>query len=251
MNKLAAEAKDFCQLFLQSFKPSSSKAGSLKDVGIAPTIASFQTVSDELLQAKGILLGVQNVHWEESGAHTGELSPPMVRDLGAEFAIVGHSERRQFYGETDESVAKRAQAAVGASMLAVVCVGESQKQYEAGETKIVVSKQLEAACRYLKSPKNLVIAYEPIWAIGTGLASTPENAEGVHTFIREKLAEIFDAESTKETKILYGGSTKPGNVAELMARPNIDGALVGGASLEAKSFLELIEAGRGALAGKS
>jgi len=243
MNKGLAEAREFAAEFSKVFK-----SASVPDAGIAPVLSCLPQLQESLGQQKGLLLGSQNVHWEESGAHTGEISVPMLKELGAEFAIVGHSERREFYGETDQAVAKRTSAALAGGLTAIVCVGETQSQFEAKQTEQVVSKQLKASLAGVSTEDNskLVIAYEPVWAIGTGLAATPEIAQNVHQLIRSELEGLIGKDGAVEMRILYGGSTKPGNIAELMAKPDVNGALVGGASLEAESFNSLIEAGRAA-----
>ncbi len=243
MNKGLAEAREFSSEFTALFKSTGQV-----DAGIAPVLSSFQTLKESLGELDGLMLGGQNVHWEVNGAHTGEISVGMLAELGAKFAIIGHSERREFYGETDEAVAKRTAAALAGGLTAIVCVGETQQQFEAKETEKVVRDQLKGSLAKVevKDPSSLVIAYEPVWAIGTGLAATPEIAQNVHQLIREELAGIIGKDSAAKTRILYGGSTKPENIAELMEKPDVNGALVGGASLKAESFNSLIEAGRAA-----
>lgn len=236
MNKVLAEAQDFCEHFKASFK-----AREFKDVGIAPPITALQSVSEALLHTRGVMVGVQNVHWQQSGAHTGEVSVPMVRELSAEFAIIGHSERRQLYGESNENVSQRAQAALSSGLKVIVCIGETEAEYQAQQTEAVCQTQLEESLGGISDAKNLFIAYEPIWAIGTGLAATPEIASGVHEKIRRILEQRFPQ---TPVPILYGGSVKPDNISELLAADNIDGALIGGASLDPESFLKIIELGR-------
>ncbi len=242
MNLTASETKEFCREFLANFS-----AKSPADVGIAPPLTSLSALSEALGSDSGVLVGAQNVHWLESGAHTGEVSAKMLCESGVQFVIVGHSERRQFYGETNAGVAKRAKAAIDVGLTTIVCVGESEEEFKAEQTSEVVTEQLREGLTLIESSdvSKLVIAYEPVWAIGTGLTASPEIAEGVHKFIREGLVSKFGA-AGKEIAILYGGSTKPDNIAELMSRPNVNGALVGGASLKPDSFNELIEAGRAA-----
>ncbi|HUQ21507.1 MAG TPA: triose-phosphate isomerase [Gaiellaceae bacterium] len=174
----------------------------------------------------------QNVHWEPTGAYTGEVSPGMLLELGVAGALVGHSERRQLFGETDETVARRARAALGAGLGVIACVGETFEQRESGDTELVLKIQVEAIAFAAGEHENLVIAYEPVWAIGTGRTATPELAEEAHSFIKALL----------DRPVLYGGSVKPENAAELLSQPSIDGALVGGASLEPDSFAAICRA---------
>jgi triosephosphate isomerase len=180
----------------------------------------------------GRTIYAQNVHWEPSGAYTGEVSPEMLRELGVEGALVGHSERRQLFGETDEMVARRARAALEAGLGVIACVGETLEQRESGDTELVLKIQVEAIAFAAGDHERLVIAYEPVWAIGTGRTATPELAEEAHRFIKDLL----------DRPVLYGGSVKPENAAELLSQPSIDGALVGGASLEPDSFSAICRA---------
>src|SRR6266536_3220246 len=174
----------------------------------------------------------QNVHWADEGAFTGEISAPMLRELGVAGAIVGHSERRQYFGETDETVARRAAAALEHGLRVIACVGESAEERESGQTELVLRLQVEAIAAAAGAHDDLVLAYEPVWAIGTGKTATPEQAQDAHAFIKEIL----------DVPVLYGGSVKPDNAAEMLARPGIDGALVGGASLEVESFTAICQA---------
>jgi triosephosphate isomerase len=177
----------------------------------------------------GLTTYAQNVHWADEGAFTGEISPPMLLALGVQGAIVGHSERRQLFGETDEGVAKRTQAALAHGLTVIACVGETEQQREAGETEDVLRRQVSV----LEQHERLVVAYEPVWAIGTGKTATPAMAEDAHAFIKSLL----------DVPVLYGGSVKPDNAAELLAQPSVDGALVGGASLDIESFVALCRTG--------
>ena len=181
----------------------------------------------------GLTTFAQNVHWEEEGAFTGEISAPMLTALGIQGAIVGHSERRQYFGETDLGVARRAHAALQAGLQVIACVGETAEQRDAGDTEVVLRIQVEAVRDLCGTHDGLVIAYEPVWAIGTGKTATPELAEQAHAFIKSLL----------DVPVLYGGSVKPDNAAELLARPSVDGALVGGASLDIDSFVSLCRTG--------
>jgi triosephosphate isomerase len=189
-----------------------------------------------------VMLGAQNVYWEDQGAFTGEVSAPMVRSSGARFALIGHSERRQFFGETDETVNRRLAACLKAGLIAIVCVGETLDEREAGRTMDVIANQLSAGLKGVPTSQtaHLVIAYEPVWAIGTGKTATPDMAQEVHAFIRKQLGAIFGKDSAGAMRILYGGSVKPDNIDTLMAQSDIDGALVGGASLDVASFERII-----------
>jgi triosephosphate isomerase len=191
------------------------------DVAVCPPFTSL-AVAVQILAGTDIAVAAQNVHWESEGAFTGEVSAPMLRELGVYGAIVGHSERRQFFGETDEGVGRRARGALEAGLSVIACVGETEAEREAGETEDVLRRQLSV----LEAEDNLVVAYEPVWAIGTGKTATPEIAQEAHSFIKGLL----------DVPVLYGGSVKPDNAAELLAQPDVDGALVGGASLDVESF---------------
>ncbi len=192
-----------------------------------------------LLAGSSIGLGAQNVHWEESGAFTGEIAPPMLVELGVEWVIVGHSERRRLFGETDETAARRAAAAQAAGLTVIFCVGETLEEREAGSTFTVLERQ--TAVLGGLDPDRLVLAYEPVWAIGTGRTASPAQAQEAHAFLRDRLRGAF-GEVAEGIRILYGGSVKPGNAAELFASPDVDGGLVGGASLDAASFSAIIRA---------
>jgi triosephosphate isomerase len=198
------------------------------DVAVCPPFTSL-AVAVQVLAGTDIAVAAQNVHWDAEGAFTGEVSAPMLRELGVYGAIVGHSERRQFFGETDEHVAKRARAALDAGLSVIACVGETEAEREAGETEAVLRRQVSV----LEAEDNLVVAYEPVWAIGTGKSATPEIAQEAHAFIKG----LIDA------PVLYGGSVKPDNAAELLAQADVDGALVGGASLDVESFAAICLAG--------
>jgi triosephosphate isomerase len=197
------------------------------DVVVCPPYVSL-AVAVQLLAGTEIAVAAQNVHWEHEGAYTGEVSAAMLREVGAYGAIVGHSERRQYFGETDETVGKRAHAALQAGLFVIACVGETEEEREHGQTEHVLQRQLSV----LEPDDNLVVAYEPVWAIGTGKTATPELAQGAHSFIKSLL----------DAPVLYGGSVKPDNAAELLAQPDVDGALVGGASLELESFTAICHA---------
>jgi triosephosphate isomerase len=194
------------------------------DVAVCPPFTSL-AVAVQILAGTDIAVAAQNVHWELEGAFTGEVSAPMLRELGVYGAIVGHSERRQLFGETDEGVGRRARGALEAGLSVIACVGETEAEREAGETEDVLRRQLSV----LEAEDNLVVAYEPVWAIGTGKTATPEIAQEAHSFIKGLL----------DVRVLYGGSVKPDNAAELLAQPDVDGALVGGASLDVESFASI------------
>ena len=197
------------------------------DVVVCPPFVSL-AVAVQLLAGTEIAVAAQNVHWEEKGAYTGEVSAHMLRELGVYGTLVGHSERRQYFGETDETVGKRVHAALEGGLFVIACVGETEQEREEGETENVLRRQLSV----LEPDDNLVLAYEPVWAIGTGKAATPDHAQEAHAFIKSQL----------EVPVLYGGSVKPDNAAELLAQPDVDGALVGGASLELESFTAICRA---------
>src|ERR687883_471201 len=195
------------------------------DVVVCPPYVSLAATMQTLADTE-IAVAAQNVHWADEGAFTGEVSAPMLRELGVYGAIVGHSERRQYFGETDETVARRALAALEAGLGVIACVGESEEERESGQTELVLRLQVEAIADAVGEHDGLVIAYEPVWAIGTGKTATPELAREAHAFVKGLL----------DVPVLYGGSVKPDNAAELLAQPDVDGALVGGASLEVDSF---------------
>jgi triosephosphate isomerase len=196
----------------------------------------------EAVANSAVTVGSQDLYWEKSGAFTGEVSAAMIADTGCRFAIVGHSERRQFFGETDYTVAKKAAAASAAGLTPIVCVGESLQQRDAGTTMQVVETQVRHGLVELSAEalETLVIAYEPVWAIGTGRTATPAQAQEVHAHIRAVVREVAPQGIADRVRILYGGSVKPGNIDELMACPDVDGALVGGASLAAEDFLRIV-----------
>ena len=213
------------------------------EVVIAPTFVCLAPVA-ATLEGSNVRLSAQNVFWEDQGAFTGEISAPMLRDVGCQHVIIGHSERRQYFGETDETVAQRVRAALDHGLLPIICIGERLEQREAGQTLDVIKRQLDGALATSKDDEisRLVIAYEPIWAIGTGRTASPEQAHEVHAFIRQRLIDRYDATTADAVRIQYGGSVKPGNAAELLSQADIDGALVGGASLDPDSFAAIVRA---------
>ena len=203
----------------------------------------YLILASEILDGSSIHVGAQNMHWESEGAYTGEVSPRMLKDVGCEFVIIGHSERRKLFGETDEIVHRKIQAALRQELHPIVCVGETLEEREEGKTTQIVESQIRGAFTgfTVEEFKKITIAYEPIWAIGTGRTATPEQAEEVHRLIRVWIADRFGREVAEEVRIQYGGSVKPENAAALLAQDNIDGALVGGASLKAESFAAIVK----------
>jgi triosephosphate isomerase len=213
----------------------------LRDVLVAPPFTALTAVA-EALRGSSVLLGAQNMHWEKEGAFTGEVSPLMLRDAGCSHVILGHSERRHVFGETDEDVSRKTRAALDNGLTPIVCIGELLAERESNRTLEVVERQLEHGLR-LVTPDELarsVVAYEPVWAIGTGRTATPQQAQDVHAFVRKRMARSHGDAVAAAVRILYGGSVKPENIAELMAESDIDGALVGGACLKADSFLKIV-----------
>jgi triosephosphate isomerase len=238
--KLNAGGADGCDLALAVARYAADHEET--EVVVAPPFTAIAAVANELYNKKSdVAVAGQDVYWEDSGAFTGEVSASMLRIAGASWAIIGHSERRQLFGETDESVVKKVAAANAGGLKCIVCVGETLDQREAGQTLEVITRQVSAVVRELvKSGGDGVIAYEPVWAIGTGKVASPEDAQEVHAAIRKLLSET-DVELAEQTRILYGGSVKANNAEGLLAQPDIDGALVGGASLEADGFGKIIE----------
>jgi len=216
------------------------------EVVIAPVFTALKTVADRL-EGSNIKVAAQNCSTEaQHGAHTGEIAADMLRDAGATHVIIGHSERRQLYCETDTFVNHKTQSAQAAGLTVIMCVGETLAQREAGDAQNVVKGQLEGGLRGLTASDlaRIIIAYEPVWAIGTGHTATPEQAQEMHAFIRRVFAERASAEQAEALRILYGGSVKPDNIAGLMKQPDVDGALVGGASLDAETFAQLVNYNR-------
>jgi triosephosphate isomerase len=214
-----------------------------REVMIAPPATALFPVAGAV-KGTGLILAGQNVAWEEKGAFTGEISPAMLRDCGCAMAIVGHSERRHIFGEDDAMINRRLKGALAHGLTPVLCVGETLEEREAGRTAEVIEGQLRAglAGARVESGRDIVVAYEPVWAIGTGRTATSGQAQEVHERIRALLGQMFEKGIAAEMRILYGGSVKPGNAAELVSQPDIDGALVGGASLDAESFAGIINA---------
>ena len=213
-----------------------------REVVIAPPFTSLYPVSKEIEGSK-IKLSAQNLFWKDNGAYTGEISAAMLKDVGCEYVIIGHSERRQFFGETDDSVNQKIKTSLKHNLNPIVCAGETLEEREGGKTFDVIKRQMVKGFAGLSFSeiKNVVIAYEPVWAIGTGKTATPEQANDVHHFIRNLLKELFNTEISDNLSILYGGSVKPDNIKGLMTQSEIDGALVGGASLKGSDFLKLVK----------
>lgn len=241
MNMTQGEAARFVDSFLVD-------VGEINDVEVViiPPFTAIPKVTEALGKAHHIKVGAQNMYWEKSGAFTGEISAALLRDLFVHYVVLGHSERRTLFGETDEMVNRKVRAAHEAKLRPIVCIGETLEQRDGGNVEKVLSTQLRGSLAGLK-PKELqetVIAYEPVWAIGTGRNATPQQAQEAHAFIRRTLREMADETTADRIRIQYGGSVKPENARELMAQPDIDGALVGGASLDARSFAQIVKAAR-------
>jgi triosephosphate isomerase len=234
----AAEA----EALVKGLKPLTAGADSV-DVAVAPPFVYLHKVI-YTVKDSGILVGAQNCYFESSGAFTGEIAPEMLKDVGCDFVILGHSERRHVLGETDEMIHLKVKKALDADLNVILCVGELLKEREAGKTESVVERQLASGLKDISANcmAKITIAYEPVWAIGTGKTATPEQAQEVHRFIRGWLGAAYGSDTAEKTRIQYGGSVKPDNAGELMAQPDIDGALVGGASLKVDSFAGIIKA---------
>jgi triosephosphate isomerase len=235
MHKTIAEALDL----VKSLGEQSSELEGVQLV-VIPPFTSLSEVRKEI-EGTPIRLGAQNLFWEEKGAYTGEISPLMLKDAGCQYVVVGHSERRQYFGETDDSVNRKIKAVLAHEMVPIVCIGETIEERKKEETIKKVGTQITEGLKELSEEEisRIIIAYEPIWAIGTGETATPSQAEEVHNFIREKLGESYGKEIASCAIILYGGSVKPANTFELLIEKDINGALVGGASLEADSFIQI------------
>ncbi|MEW6262670.1 MAG: triose-phosphate isomerase [Thermodesulfobacteriota bacterium] len=236
MYKTPAEAEEYIHQ-LKSMLPATPAV----DVAVAP---AFPALAAAVRAAAGsaVAIAAQNVFWEAEGAYTGEVSAHMLKALAVWGVIIGHSERRQYFGETDETVNRRLAAALAQGLAPIVCVGETLEQREAGRTFQVIETQVKGGLKGLSPAQagRLIIAYEPVWAIGTGRTATPEMAQEAHALIRRVLGELFTKELANSIRILYGGSVKPENAADLMAQPDLDGALVGGASLKPEAFIKII-----------
>jgi triosephosphate isomerase len=239
MNMTQGEAARFVDNFLVDIGEINNV-----DVVIIPPFTAIAKVSEALGRAHNVKVGAQNMYWEKTGAFTGEISAPLLRDLFVHYVVLGHSERRTLFGETNEMVNRKLHAAHEAKLRPIVCIGESLEQRDKGNVETILSTQLRSSLAGLK-PKELqetVIAYEPLWAIGTGRNATPAQAQEAHAFVRHTLAEMADKTIADRVRIQYGGSVKPENARELMSQPDIDGALVGGASLDPRSFSQIVKA---------
>ena len=212
------------------------------DIAIAPPFTALAAAVNAAANS-AIAVGAQNLHWERDGAFTGEISAAMVRETGARYVIVGHSERRTLFGDTNETVNKKMHAALTAGLVPIVCIGETLAERDRNETMAVLDRQIKEGLDGVTGEQlaGMVLAYEPVWAIGTGRNATPAQAGEAHFHIRQRLKQWFGLEAAERCRILYGGSVKPDNIAELIAQPDVDGALVGGASLDAKSFFAIIQ----------
>lgn len=237
LNKTIREAIDFVTLLKRGLSDPQSV-----DVVVCPPYTALSDVA-EILTETEIGLGAQDLYWEEKGAFTGEVSGVMIKEAGADFVIIGHSERRQFFHETNDTVNKKTKAALKSNLTPIVCIGETLAERESGKTFQVIETQIKGGFLNFsrEEMKKLIVAYEPVWAIGTGKVATPHEAQDVHAFIRKELAKAFGEETTSGLRILYGGSVKPDNISNLMAEADIDGALIGGASLEANMFSDIVK----------
>ncbi|HCE43005.1 MAG TPA: triose-phosphate isomerase [Lentisphaeria bacterium] len=238
MNKTATEAVQLVSALVKKVEGLSDKI----TMAVCPPFTTLDRISP-LLKGSGVSLGAQNLSDKASGAYTGEISAAMLLDLGVKYVIIGHSERRQYYGETNELVSKKAKFALGAGLLPIVCIGETLQEREAGKMANVITTQFKGSLAGLTADDMLktTIAYEPVWAIGTGKTASPDQAQEVHALIRKLLTDTFGQATADKVIVQYGGSVKADNAKELMAKPDIDGALVGGASLDAEGFASLIK----------
>jgi triosephosphate isomerase len=237
MNKTSVEAGDLVRKIAYAVVDVKDR-----DIVVAPPFTALFALND-IIRGTNIALAAQNMHWEDKGAFTGEISAEMLLDLGCKYVIIGHSERRQYFGETDETVNKKLRQALNKGLLPIVCVGETLNEREAGKANEVIERQITGALKGVTAAEmqKVVIAYEPVWAIGTGKTASPEQANEIHGFIRKKIEIAYGKEVAGAVRIQYGGSVTPENVSSLMAMPDIDGALVGGASLKPESFAALVK----------
>lgn len=236
MNKTAAEAVAFIE----------AVDGACHDKATFGIAAPYLALDASIKAAKNLIVAAENCHFEDKGAFTGEVSVPMLEEIGLKWCIIGHSERRQMFGDTDETVNKKAKRLIQSNITPIICCGETLEQFEAGKTEEVVRSQIRGCLDGLcgKCVAGLVIAYEPIWAIGTGKSATKEIAQNTCAIVRDEIKNMFGQETADQVRIQYGGSVKPENIADYMAEPDIDGALIGGASLKADSFIAIIDAVR-------
>jgi triosephosphate isomerase len=236
MNKITTEARDLASKLLPLISMVTDR-----EVVLGPPFTALQAVG-EAIRGTNVSLSAQNLHWEDKGAFTGEISAEMLLDLGCRYVIIGHSERRQYFGETDQTVNKKVRQAIRKGLLPIMCVGETLAEREQGKLKEVIGRQVTDGLRDVTASevRKIVIAYEPVWAIGTGKTATPEQANEVHALIRSMVHSLYASDIAEGLRIQYGGSVTPENVSQLMAMPDIDGALVGGASLKPESFAALV-----------
>lgn len=241
--KMNTDARSSVELAQGVARGASGLAGDKVSVALIPPFVYLPSVV-KAVSSSGVAVGAQDVYIEPKGAFTGEISPAMLKDVGCTYVLCGHSERRHVIGETDDLVGRKVTAAIGGGLLPILCVGELLEERDAGQTEAVVARHLEAGLAGLSADKMsaVTIAYEPVWAIGTGRTATPQQAQEVHEFIRGWLAEKFDGKLAQEIRVLYGGSAKADNAKELMAQKDVDGLLVGGASLKADEFVRIIQA---------
>ncbi|MFZ4588608.1 MAG: triose-phosphate isomerase [Terrimicrobiaceae bacterium] len=239
MNMTVAETVSYIESFRVHVEPVNNV-----EIVIAPPFTAIAKLSEMLGGSQKIRLGAQNMYFERNGAFTGEVSAAMLRELFVKYVILGHSERRQIFGESDSLVNRKVQTALASGLRAIVCVGETLEERDAGREKEILETQLRGSLAGVSAAQmvDIVIAYEPVWAIGTGRNASPEQAQEAHAHVREVLAELTDAATAAKVRIQYGGSVKPANAASLLGQPDIDGALVGGASLEALGFSEIVKA---------
>lgn len=235
MYKTPSQSVEFVKLLIENIKEYEDR-----EILICPPFTSLFPVG-QIIRNTSISLGAQNVYFEEEGAFTGEISPIMLKDIGVEFVICGHSERRNIFGETDEMINRKIKKVAETEMKPILCIGEKIEERETGKTFEVINYQLEKDLENFEKIENLIIAYEPIWAIGTGKTATPQQAEEVHVYIREFLSKKYNKEIAENLRILYGGSVKPENIDTLMKEKNINGVLVGGASLKVEAFKRIID----------
>lgn len=239
MNMTPSETAAFLDPFLKNFPTATSV-----DIVIAPSFVSLAKASEAITPNPAVALSAQNMSHEASGAFTGETSAAMLKEVGCEYVILGHSERRSLYGEDDLVINKKVHAALASGIKPILCIGESLEERDGGQLEFVLSQQLEGSLAGVSASQmaEVVIAYEPVWAIGTGRTATPEQAQETQAYVRSVLTSLFGSDVAGATRIQYGGSVKPGNAAELIGQPDIDGFLVGGASLDPKSFAEIVQA---------
>ena len=239
MNMTLGETSGFFEKFLRELGDDRKV-----DVVVVPPFTALAKANEILRDVQNVKLGAQNMHWEKPGAFTGEISAEMLRELLVNYVVLGHSERRTLFGETDEIVNKKVHAALTNSLRPIVCIGETLAERDGGQVEAVLERQVRGSLAGLSEDQmeETVIAYEPVWAIGTGRTATPQQAQEAHAFIRNQISAMFSPEIAAKVRIQYGGSVKPNNAGELMSQADIDGALVGGASLDPRGFAEIIQA---------